>query len=219
MTGLVLTENFYTAAFLVREANGYLSRDAGTMTNATGADVQYQGGLVVSLAGGGAVTAAAAGTNAGNGAIAALADAGATPSGVYTVRITKTDGSLELIDPSGELAGVGNVGAPFVGGEGLGFTVTAGGTAFAVGDTFAVTIGPNPGAYVPYTGAAPAAAILFNHTWVTAGATRKVTVISRLAEVNHGEVQWDPSVTAAANSAALMANAKAQLTAEGIVFR
>ena len=218
MTSPVLYEPFYTAAFLVREANGYLSRDPGTITNATGADIQYSGGLVVSLAAGGAATAVA-GANTGNGTIGAIATTGATPSGVYLAKVTKTDGTFELLDPKGDVAGLGATGAAFAGGEGIGFTITAGATAFALGDTFIITVGVNPGAYVPYSGASTAAGILFNRTWVSAGTTRKVTVITRLAEVNASEVQWDASVTGAANPAAVQALATSQLNLLGIVFR
>ncbi len=218
MVSPVFSEHFYTAAFLVREQPGYLSRDPGTMINATAADVGYEGGLVVSLAGGGTATAVATATNAGNGSITAITTSPATVSGNYTARFTDASGDFEVFDTNGELAGIGKQGQAFVG-EGLSFMINAGTTAFGVGDSFAVTVAPNAGTYVPYTGAAPAAAILFNRTYVLANSTRKLTFVTRNAEVNAAEVQWDPSVTGAANAAALMATAIEQLLKSGIVFR
>ncbi len=218
MVSPVLNENFYTGAFLVREQPGYLSRDPGTMTNATAVDVDYQGGLVVSLAGGGTATAVAGAANVGNGTITAVTTSPATASGSYTARFTDASGDFEVFDTNGELAGVGKQGQAFVG-EGLNFTISAGTSVFGAGDNFAITVAPNVGTYAPYTGAAPAAGLLFNQTYVLANSTRKLTFVTRNAEVNGAEVQWDPSVTAAQNAAGLMATAIEQLLKVGIIFR
>lgn len=47
MVSPVLNENFYAGAFLVSEANGFLSRDTGLIRNAGGAELVLPGGLVL----------------------------------------------------------------------------------------------------------------------------------------------------------------------------
>ncbi len=216
MTSPVLFENYYDGAFLVREANGYFSRDPGLIANANAGgtpDVQYQAGLVLSYAGGVVPTVSPKPGNVGNGTLGTVTTAGTAP-GTYTVEVTESDGTFEVYDAGGELVGLGKVGSAF-NGAGLGFTASAGGTAFAVGDAFQVAVmQAGTAVYAPYTGAGSAVAILYNRLYVSAGQQRKVTVISRQAEVNAAELQWDP-----ANTAATQAVAQGQLAAAGIIFR
>jgi hypothetical protein len=217
MTSPVITENFYTAAFLVREANGFLSRDAGVIANGTGSDVQMQGGLVLSAAAPATpATAAALGTNTGNGTFGTIAVANPAVAGAYTVEFDDAT-HFVVSNPAGQEIGHGTTGVAFSAG-GLGFTITAGGTPFAAGDSFKVTVTAGTG-FVPYTGAAPAVAILYNHSWIPANGSKKVTIITRMAEVNASELQWDSSVTGSGSVAALEATALAQLAALGIVAR
>lgn len=219
MVSPVLTEAFYTGAFLVREANGYFSRDPGLMANASAADVQYQGGLVLSSGNVESAAAAPIGANVGNGAFGAIAVVPGTAPGAYVLNF-ESPTAFTVEGPNGTEIGHGIAGAAFAAG-GLGFTFTAGGTAQAAGDSYAITVTPpaGPGTFVPYTGVLPAVAVLFNRLFVSAGSTRRVTVVTRMAEVNGAELQWDASVTGSASVAALQAAALQQLAALGIVAR
>ena len=218
MVSPVLYENYYSGAFLIREANGYLSRDTGVINNATGTDVSLQGGLVLSRDVPASAAAVALGTNVGNGTFGAITLAApAQAGGTYVLNMESATGFV-VVGPSGVEIGHGVAGTVFNAG-GLSFTLTAGGTAFAAGDSFDINVSPWDGAYTPYTGALPAVAILFSRTYVPANGSKKVTLVTRLAEVNQGEVQWDPSVTGSGSVATLEAAAIASLTALGIVFR
>ena len=107
-----LTEGIHRGGFMVREANGFRSRERATLTNGSGAAVLYPAGLVVAV--------------------------GGTP-GAYTV-------------------------AP----------LTSSGTATTL------------------------SAVLYDNKMVQAGETLPVTIIAREAEVNFLELQFDASITTAA---------------------
>jgi len=185
--------------------------------NPTGVDIPYSGGLVVSLDSPSTAIVAPLGTNTGNGTFGAIAVAAPALTGVYVVNLESATG-FTVEGGNGQEIGHGVAGTPFSAG-GIGFTLTAGGTAFAAGDSFKITVAPGDGGYLPYTGVAPAAALLFNRVLVPAGGSRKVTVVTRLAEVNGAEIQWDPAVTGSGSVATLQATALAQLAAAGIVAR
>jgi hypothetical protein len=101
-------------------------------------------GSVLGVATEGAATAVAkAGGNTGNGAISAVTVKPDAKLGVYTVRFTDPT-HFDLHDPEGfvleEAVAVGTAVA-----NDLGFTVTAGGTAFVVGDGFDITVADGTG--------------------------------------------------------------------------
>lgn len=218
MVSPVLNEHFYTGAFLVREANGYLSRDKGELVNETTADVSYEAGLVLSD-----VTTAVAdfvvgGTNTGNGTIGAITVADGTAPTNYDIVFTDAT-DFTVSGPDGSELGAGTAGTALTVG-GLSFTITAGTTAFVAGDSFTIVVVPGgPKQYVPYTGAAAAAAILFDRVYVEADTAKHVAVVTRMAEVNGQELCWDPAVTSAANASTLQSEALNQLAALGIVAR
>ncbi|MBM9401554.1 hypothetical protein JUN65_08140 [Gluconacetobacter azotocaptans] len=218
MVSPVLTEHFYTAAFLVREANGFLSRDRGIVLNETSEDVSMDGGLILSLATPVTADFVVSEGNTGNGTIGAITVvAGTTPTNYGVAFTDATD--FTVTAPNGTALGSGTTGTAFAAG-GLSFTITAGATAFVAGDSFTIIVVPAvPAQYAPYTGGSAAAAILYDRLYVLADTAQHVTVISRMAEVNGSELRWDPSVTGAANAATLQAQALAQLAAAGIVVR
>jgi len=82
--------------------------------------------------------------NAGDGALGALS--GTRVAGAWTITCTAAApgaGTFEVRNPSGTLVGtVNTMGAHVV--AGLGFTLTAGATDFAIGDGFLVQYPPNP---------------------------------------------------------------------------
>lgn len=90
-------------------------------------------------------TAAALGTNTGNGAMGSITvSAGAMP-GVYTLTIVEPGtnvGTFVVEDPLGNQVGDGVVASAFSAG-GLAFTLADGSTDFVAGDSFAITVAGN----------------------------------------------------------------------------
>lgn len=218
MVSPVLNEHFYTGAFLIREANGYLSRDKGELVNETSADISFEAGLVLSDVSTVIADFVVGGSNTGNGTIGSITVAVGTKPSNYEIAFTDAT-NYTVAGPDGSQLGVGVAGTA-LDVEGLSFTVSAGTTAFVAGDTFTIVVVPSgPKQYVPYTGAAAAAAVLFDRVYVEAETARHVAVVSRLAEVNEQELCWDPAVTSAADVATLQSEALNQLAVGGIVAR
>jgi hypothetical protein len=161
--------------------------------------------------------ASAAGTNTGNGTIGSLSVQGyAASAGVYTVEF---DDATHFVvnDPTGAEIGHGTTGVAFKAG-GLAFTITAGGTAFVPGDSFAITVAAGSSKYKPFDpanvdGSQVPSGILFATKDVTS-ADKPCAVVARLAEVNASELVWPTGMSAAAITAAL-----AQLKALMIIPR
>lgn len=215
MVSPVLNEHYYSGACLVSEAPGYRSRDVGTMNNSTGTDYSLEDGMVLSQNTLGAETSAA-GANTGNGTIGSLALKSGAMLGAYTVTMTAAT-TFSVLAPDGRELATGTTGVAYS--DEIGFTVTAGGTAFVAGDHFTVTIAAGDNSWSPYTGALPASGIAYSRTYIPANGAKKFTVITRDCEVNTQELQWDPSVTGAGNAAALQAAALASLAAQHIIAR
>lgn len=163
------------------------------------------------------ITSAAGVTNTGNGTLSGVVAAGyAAVVGVYTVEFDDAT-HFVVSAPNGLEVGHGVTGTAFKSG-GLGFTITAGGTAFAVGDSFQITIGPGSGKYKPWDpanvdGSQVVAGILYAQKDVTV-ADKPCAVVCRGAEVNASELIWPTG----ANSAVIAAGA-AGLKAIGIQAR
>jgi hypothetical protein len=161
--------------------------------------------------------AVAGGTNTGNGTSSAVTTTGyAATVGVYTVEFD--DATHFIVSaPNGQEVGHGTTGVAFSAG-GLGFTITAGGTAFVPGDSFTVTVAAGAGKWVPCTAAAVdgsqnAAGICFG---LSDASLNDVfgAMVTRSCEVNKSELVWDASMNAASQAAALIL-----LTAAGIIPR
>ncbi|KWR88773.1 head decoration protein [Cupriavidus sp. IDO] len=156
----------------------------------------------------------AAGANTGNGTLGSLTAAGyAAKVGVYAVEF---DDATHFIvsDPTGAEVGHGTTGVAFKAG-GLSFTITAGGTAFVPGDSFAVTVAAGSGKYKPFDpanvdGSQVPSGVLFATKDVTT-VDKPCAVVVRQCEVNSSELVWPTGMSAAAITAAL-----AQLKALGI---
>lgn len=159
----------------------------------------------------------AAGTNTGNGTLGSLSATGYAPQvGAYTVEF---DDATHFIvsDTGGSELGHGVTGAAFNGG-GLGFTITAGGTAFVPGDSFTITVSAGSGKWRAWDpghsdGSQFATGILFATKDVTL-ADKTVLAIVRMAEVNASELIWPTGI-----SASQIASGTAQLKAIGIIAR
>jgi hypothetical protein len=87
-------------------------------------------------------TAAALGTNTGNGTFGTITVGNPARAGVYTLRIVEPGsnvGTFVVEDPAGVQIGDGVVGTAFAAG-GLSFTLADGATDFVAGDSFAITV-------------------------------------------------------------------------------
>ncbi|HDR9227810.1 TPA: head decoration protein [Burkholderia vietnamiensis] len=163
------------------------------------------------------IASAAGASNTGNGTIGSLSVAGyAAKVGVYTVEFDDAT-HFVVSDPTGAEVGHGTTGVAFKAG-GLSFTITAGGTAFVPGDSFAITVAAGSGKYKPFDpanvdGSQVPAGILFATKDVTT-VDKPCAVVVRLCEVNASELVWPAGMSAAA-----IAAAQAQLKALGIVPR
>jgi hypothetical protein len=129
-----LFEQWHPGGFLVSTARGKRYIDRGLI----GGGAKIYPGTVLGLQTTGATAVAAAlGTNTGNGTFGAITPVTVpTQIGVYSVLFTAAT-AFTVTAPSGATA-TGSTGVAFSA-LGIGFTITAGGTAFAAGDTFAIT--------------------------------------------------------------------------------
>lgn len=84
-----------------------------------------------------ATPVAAAGANTGNGTVGTLTAVAPSQPGVYPVKFL-TATTFSVFDPAGTRMPDGATGVAYLS-KGLGFTITAGGTAFVAGDTFNIT--------------------------------------------------------------------------------
>jgi hypothetical protein len=220
MVSPVLNEQWYTGGFLVSEAPGTLSRDNGVLDNTAGAlDLYVPAGLVVMAEAFGTLTAAAKPGNTGNGTIGSLSvqpPAGSNPGamvGAYTISFTSAI-AFSVFAPDGRELLPGVVGTAYA--DEIGFRITAGGTAFAAGDGFTITVPAGSGNLVAFDGTGAVAGIVFNRVYVPAGGTARCTIVTRDAEVNRAELQWG---SVAAGSPTIQASAAAQLAAMGVIPR
>jgi len=140
--------------------------------------------------------------------------------GVYTLKVTKAAanaGDFEVIDPQGDVIGIGTVAVAFSTG-GLAFTLADGAADFIVGDTFAITVAAGSKKYVEHNAAATngsqrAAGILFDAVDATL-ADKPGLAIIRFAEVNGDEITWKTGISAPDKAAGIES-----LKALGVIIR
>lgn len=80
--------------------------------------------------------------NTGNGIASAVSVTTGLTLGEYSIVLTGPS-AFRVVDPDGATVGAGTVGTPF-GQSGFGFTINAGTTPFAAGDTFVLSVLPQP---------------------------------------------------------------------------
>lgn len=208
--------------FIVREANGYRSREQAKVAGGSGKLVD--GAVLGRITTGAPAVPSQANVAgiAGNGTLAFAGgggvDAGAAP-GVYRA-VFYAATKFQVFGPGGEEVGRGTTGVAFDGP--VNFTITAGGTPFAVGDTITITVAFAAGsfAYAPYDpdatdGTQRASAILFGN--IDATDEEKdipVTICVRDAEVQTAGLAFAAGVDAGEKEIAY-----ASLAAAGIAFR
>jgi hypothetical protein len=222
---LTLPINGYFGNFVVREANGYRSREEIVLSQIAAtppARNVLEDGTVLGRRSSGALSVGAGAAQAWNVGNATMntptADAGA-PVGKYVVRFNAPT-IFVVRKPDGSVLGNGTTGVAFSAGTGVNFTITAGGTPMAAADEFHVTVtaAAGTGEYVPYDpdatdGAETAAAILLGRYDVS-DADAKAAVVNADAEVQRAMLVFGAGVDAAEKNTAYSA-----LAAQGIKFR
>lgn len=208
MVSAVLTERRHSQGFIVSESPGQYSRGQVTILQQSSnfqssSSPILPAGLILGLTTTGLTAVGAAqatpGANTGNGTMSAVALSQGVLQGVYLLQYNSAT-EFEVYTPAGDLVGEGRNGVAFALG-GLGFTMTAGGTAFVAGDGFTITVAANAnvGLYAPLSltaldGTAVPAALLLNETDASTG-NRKIAVLNRDAEVNGSELIYPAGAT------------------------
>ena len=181
-----------------------------------GSGVVVAGTVLGAVLLGATATAAALGTNVGNGTFGAITVTAPATMGSYTVEFD-SPANFIVSAPNGQEIGHGAVGVAFAAG-GIGFTITAGGAAFAAADSFIVTPAVGSGKFVPYNplandGSEIAAGILYDTRDTTSADQRAVADVRGPMRANVNELIWGPNVTTVPQQTAALA----QLAALGIL--
>ncbi len=209
-------EGKYAGEFLISEANGTRSREQVTLALGN----NLEAGSVLGKITLGAGSSAAGGGNTGNGAMGAITVGANAQVGDYVLTITKAAvdaGDFQVVDPQGDVIGVGAVGAAFSGG-GLSFTLADGAADFVVGDTFTITVAAGSGKYAEMDPAATdgsqvAAGVLYAPV-DAASADADAVIINRHAEVSADDLIWKTGMTGGQ-----ITTATDQLATLGIIAR
>lgn len=188
---------------------------AGTGNLATGA-------VLGKVTTGAATSAAKSGGNTGNGALGAVTVGAAAQLGIYRLRVIQAAanaGLFQVLDPAGDVVGLGTVGAAFSAG-GLSFTLADGAADFVVGDGFDITVADGSGKWVfadpaLTNGAQTAAGILLNAVDASGVADVKGVIVTGNAEIVAATLTWG----AAINDSTKRNNALAQLATRGFKTR
>lgn len=193
----LLTEGKNPGEFIVSEQESLLSRDVITVKSGQNLVAGAVLGMLIT-----ATATAAAGTNTGNGVMGAITCSAGVIEGKYVLKITKVAanaGDFELVDPEGDVVGIGTVGQAF-NLNGLAFTLADGAVDFALNDTFTITVVESSRKYVAHApsatdGSQHAVAVLFAGVDATA-ADKTGVAIARVAEVNGNEITWASGISA-----------------------
>lgn len=96
-------------------------------------------GTVLGIAAEGSIASSKASGFVGGGSIGSMSFTPAAESGIYSIACVATN-TFTVTLPSGEVLSTDATAGTAYSNNGLGFTITATGTAFAIGDTFLVTV-------------------------------------------------------------------------------
>lgn len=174
-------------AVILNEASGQRSRENAVVTQA---GTEVVSGTLLTRSGDTATTGSAAATagNTGNPTFGTITIGAAGKVGAYKLTFTAAT-KFDVEDPDGVKIGSGTTGVAFSK-AGVGFTLTAGGTAAVAGDEWTITVAAGTGKYIPYTAsgaAGPADAVLYNHLPAKTGDSKAVVFV-RDAELNRFEL-------------------------------
>jgi hypothetical protein len=154
--------------------------------------------------------------NTGNGTVGAITAKTGAQAGTYSVEFIAAT-KFNLYDPAGKFVGEGATGTAFS--NQIGFTITAGGTAFAVGDGFTIAVAAGSGNVTPLNvsavdGSAVAMGVVIKPQSVPAAASASVLLIERIGVVLSDGLIWPAGISASQQAAAL-----AQLAANQVIAR
>jgi len=138
------------------------------------------------------------GANTGNGTIGSLSAGVGTLVGTY-VLTAKTVTDFGVVDPEGNALADATAGVAYAGGgEGLGFTLTAGATAFVAGDSFKLNVVNSIGNFITSVktatdGSQVPCAILVDNTDASGGPVSADAYV--MGEFNVNAISYDNSWT------------------------
>jgi hypothetical protein len=208
------TENPHPFTFIVSEPEGpFRARDTAKAALNAAFLVGTVLGAQLTLTPAGTVTSAAApdADNTGNGALTldAVAPVGAAAKdGIYRVVLTAAT-AFTVTDPNGKEIGKGTVGTAFA--KDVKFVLAAGGTAFAAGDAFGITVGIESlkdQVFVPLNPAATdgsqiPAGISCHNVVANASVSPVFCLFDGPGEVRGSDLIWPGSITAAQKAEAV----------------
>lgn len=218
---VVLTEGVRNGAAIMSEGNFHISRENGVVPAST---TILANGLVARLAAASLVSIGQSYSGTGNGLLTLASPAynGQVKDGTYKVTFitaAANAGTFRVEDPDGREIGIGNVGVAF--NKEVKFTIADGATDFVVGDEFTLTVAADDADFsiVAFNPAATdGSQIAYGYSpypVVTgAGQTAKISMISRLAELNGNCINWPAGITDPQKADAIQA-----LAARNIVVR
>ena len=191
-----LTEGTHAGEYIISEGNGRISREAGFLASGNNLSACAVLGQVTSA------SAATAGSNTGDGTASAPTVGTEVINGIYTLTCTDaTTGDSEIfsvVTPLGTALADLTVGVAYASSH-VNLTLTAGSTAFVVGDTWTIDVifseyGEfNAGAS---DGTEVAKAILYAAVDATS-AEQKCVVTARSTEVRASDLIWKTGTTEA----------------------
>jgi len=208
-----LTEGTHAGEYIVSEANGNRSREAGFLASGNDLSACTVLGQVTT-----ASAATADGENTGNGTASAPTVGTAAINGTYTLTCTAEvgdAGTFSVVTPLGTALADLTVGVAYVSSH-INLTISDGAEDFDIGDTFTVDVifseyGEfNAGAS---DGTEVAKAILFDAV-DAASAEQKCVVTARDSEVRASDLVWKTGTTESQKATAITA-----LASVGIILR
>lgn len=193
------------ASLLAWEQEYGFSRESVTLAASASGPLEVPLGTVYGRRLFGAVAVAALVGNAGNGTLTSVVLGDGAKAGVY--RLTALDATLfEVVDPDGYRLADATAGA--YASPQIGFTVTAGGTAFVPGDGFTLTVAEGDRLVVPLDpdatdGTQLAAGVLLEAVSAPEGATPRAMGLRRDGIVRDKGLVWPEGLTEPERAAAI----------------
>lgn len=216
-----ITEGLYFSDVFKTELDHNLSREEVTILAGSGAARELVLGQVVGKITKGAALAGADSGNTGNGTAGAVTLGAKALVGDYTIQCitTATNGGVFAVyDPDGRRLADLTVGTAYAG-EHINLIIADGGTDFAVGDLFTVSVAPGSGKMVPLNpsavdGSQDAAGIMAGAYSAADGVDGVGVAVVRDASFALSNLTWPVGITTGQKTAAL-----AQLAALGLIAR
>jgi len=195
---MAITESTHAVEGLISEDPG--SRSRKNITVNTGQDLGAMTVLGQIYTG----TAAAGGSNTGDGTASAVTIGKKTEVGAYPLTATSAT-SFDVRAPSGYRLPTLTVGSAYTGGGHFGITLSAGSTDFIAGDTFTVTMAEGDWEQLVVAatdGTQKARGILLEACNATSADKTSAAVV-RDAKAKSGEMTWPTGITAGQKTTAI----------------